>query len=364
MARAQPYQALLAPGRIGTLELRNRICMSPMGSNLAESDGHCGERIQRYYEARAAGGAGLLIVGVGAIAYPAGACNPNQIAISTDDFLPGLEALARRVKAHGARIAIQLQHAGKVATRDIACGRPMWVPSVPEFKAGDLTRDLTREEMHAFASDYQREGAGIAYHEMTLRDIEALKEQFALAADRAKRAGFDAVELHAGHGYLLSGFLSPISNQRDDDYGGDIANRARLLVEVIRAVKDRVSADFPVWCRLDAVEFSPPGGITRADGQRAAELAAEAGVDAIHVTAYADATTGAQSSPSVASSPTRRKPPSGPERRTSWRWRESSWPIRISHRSSPMAGPKTCARVSTATPVWVRYSSTRRTAVR
>ena len=133
--------------------------------------------------------------------------------------------------------------------------------------------DLTREEMHLFASDYQREGAGVSYHEMTGDDIEVLKEQFASGADRAKRAGFDAVELHAGHGYILSAFLSPNSNHRDDQYGGDIEGRARLLVEVLRAVKARVGADFPVWCRLDGKEFSPPGGITEADAWRAAAAA-------------------------------------------------------------------------------------------
>ena len=119
------YEHLLSPGRIGALETRNRIVMSPMGSNLAEPDGTMGERISAYYEARARGGAGLLIVGVGAIAHPIGACNPNQVAISDDVFLPGLGGFTARVHAHGARVAIQLQHSGKVATQDIAAGRPM-----------------------------------------------------------------------------------------------------------------------------------------------------------------------------------------------------------------------------------------------
>ena len=134
------YSSLLSPGRIGSLELRNRIIMTPMGSNLSEPDGHCGERIQSYYEARARGGAGMLIVGVASIAWPVGACNPNQVAISSDEFLPGLSALAARVKKHGARAAVQLQHAGKVALCDVAAGRPMLVPSIPERAA---TRQLS-----------------------------------------------------------------------------------------------------------------------------------------------------------------------------------------------------------------------------
>ena len=136
MSKRGAFEHLLAPGRIGSLEIRNRILMSPMGSNLAQEDGHLGERIKRYYEERARGGVGLIIVGVGAISFPAGACNPNQIAISDDAFLPGLSDLTRRVHAHGAKIAIQLQHAGKVAVRDIADGRPMWAPSVVPYKAG------------------------------------------------------------------------------------------------------------------------------------------------------------------------------------------------------------------------------------
>jgi hypothetical protein len=152
MRRSRRPDQLLSPGRIGQLELPNRIVMTPMGSNLAEPDGTLGERIIRYYEERARGGVGLLIVGVGAIAHPAGACNPNQVGISDDSFLPGLRELCRRVHAHGARIAVQLQHAGKVATRDMAAGRPMLTPSVPERKFGDLMNDMTAEEARLFRS--------------------------------------------------------------------------------------------------------------------------------------------------------------------------------------------------------------------
>ncbi len=279
---------LLAPGRIGSLEIRNRIIMAPMGSNLAQPDGHMGERIKCYYEERARGGAGLLIVGVGAISYPAGTCNPNQVSISDDAFLPDLCDFTRRIHAHGARVAIQLQHAGKVAVRDIEDGRPMWVPSEIPYKPSDLTADLTREEMGLFVKNLTQPGAKMLYHVMTKSDIDELVALFADAAERAQRAGFDAVELHAGHGYILSGFLSPATNKRDDEYGGSLENRARLLVEVIRAVKERTGAAFPVWCRIDAVEFHTPGGISEEDARRTAEVAEAAGADAIHVSAYAD----------------------------------------------------------------------------
>jgi len=286
------FKHLLTPGRIGSLDIRNRIVMSPMGSNLAESTGHVGERLARYYEARAQGGVGLIIVGVGAVAYPAGACIPNQVAISDDAFLPGLLDLTGRVHAHGAKIAIQLQHAGKVATQDMAAGRPMWVPSLVPMKMGDLLEDLTMAEIQGVTGYLAQPGAGIRFHAMSTADIAQLIVMFADAAARARRAGFDAVEIHGAHGYLISTFLSPAANQRTDEYGGSLENRARLLVDVLRAVRQRVGGAFPVWCRLDAKEFRVDGGITFDDAQRVAEMAAAAGADAIHVTAYADPTSG------------------------------------------------------------------------
>jgi 2,4-dienoyl-CoA reductase (NADPH2) len=292
MSDPRSFRHLLAPGRIGSLELRNRIVMSPMGSNLAERDGHLGERIKRYYEERARGGVGLIIVGVGAIAFPAGACNPHQIAISDDVYLPGLTDIADRIHRNGAKLAIQLQHAGKVATQDIGAGRPLWVPSVLPPKVGDLFEDLTPEEVGGVTEYFARPGAKLRFHEMSRSDIAELVEMFAAAADRARRAGLDAVEIHAAHGYIVSSFLSPATNKREDEYGGSLENRGRLLVEVIRAVKGRVGADFPVWCRLDAREFRTQDGITVEDGRRAAELAEAAGADAIHVSAYADPTSG------------------------------------------------------------------------
>ena len=286
------FDTLMSPGSIGGLEFRNRILMTPMGTNLAAADGHCGERLQTYYEARAAGGAGGIIVGVAAVAWPDGSCNPNQVAISDDRFLPGLSALAQRIKQHGCRAAIQLQHAGKVAVCDIAAGRPMLVPSMPKSSPDDMMAALTQEEIEGFVKSYTSEGARIEYRVATREDISWLIERFADAAHRAQRAGFDAVELHAGHGYILSEFLSPYVNVREDEYGGSLENRARLLVEVIQAVKARVGQDFPVWCRIDSKEFRVPGGIVYEDAVATALIAERAGADAIHVSAYANPSSG------------------------------------------------------------------------
>ena len=197
---AGSFEHLLSEGWIGSLALRNRIVMTPMGSNLAEADGHCGECIQAYYEARARGGVGLVTVGVAAIAWPRGACNPNQVGISDDAFLPGLQALTERIHRHGACAAVQLQHAGKVATRDIVAGRPLWVPSAIPIQQGDLLTELTPEELHAFVGDYTKPGARMELHEMTKADIRELISLFADAAERASRAGFDAIEIQEEHG--------------------------------------------------------------------------------------------------------------------------------------------------------------------
>lgn len=283
---------LLAPGRIGPLQLRNRIVMAPMGSNFAEADGHCGERIQAYYEARAAGGAGLLIMGVCAIAFPAGTAEPYQVGVSDDAFIPGLARLAARVHQHGAKIAMQLQHAGKNAIRDMAAGRPLWVPSLPPPSSSDMMLALTPEETASFVSAVRGRKGGIDIRVMYTPDIAQMVEWFAAAAYRAQQAGFDGVEIHAAHNYILAGFLSPYYNRRDDQYGGTLENRARLLLEVLAAVRARVGAGFGVWLRLDAEEMHTPGGITLADAQAVAKLAEAAGVDAVSVSAYAATTSG------------------------------------------------------------------------
>lgn len=281
---ANPYASLFQPGRIGRMELRNRIVMAPMGSNFAEADGYCGDRIQSYYEARAKGGAGMLTMGVCAIAYPHGTGEPFQVGISRDDFIPGLAEVARRAHRHGAKIAMQLQHGGKNAALDRAQGREVWVPSLnkPQIPAG--MEAITREELATFV--------GIGPHKPRTRvmdkaDIEQMIEYFASAAARAQQAGFDGLEIHAAHNYILAGFLSPYYNQREDEYGGPLENRARMLLETISAIKNRVGADFPLWVRLDSAEMHTPGGICLEDAIATAKLCEKAGIDAISVSAYA-----------------------------------------------------------------------------
>ncbi len=276
----------MAPGKIAGLELKNRILLAAMGSNFAELDGTCGERIQAYYEERARGGTGLLIMETAAVAWPAGATMPNTVGFSEDRFLPGLTQLAERVHRHGAKIAAQLNHGGKVAQEDVAAGRPILVPSVPAAGRSDMFELLTPIELGNFVKAAGPDGKGPRYREMTLADIEELTAQFASAALRAKQANFDAVEIHAGHGYVISSFLSPAVNKREDRYGGSADNRARLLCEIITAVRAKVGSGFPILVRLDAMEYRIEGGIRLEDCLATARLAETAGADALDVSAY------------------------------------------------------------------------------
>jgi 2,4-dienoyl-CoA reductase (NADPH2) len=280
------YRHLLSPGRIGSMPLRNRIFMTPMGSNLADEDGITGDRLRAYYEARAKGGAALITMGSVSIGYPEGSGNWRNEAISDERHVPGVKALADAVHAHGAKLAMQLQHAGLVAMNDMLAGRPIWTPSIPAVgkSDGDMMDGFLEDELAIFTAPFaaMREPN---YKVMTAQDIEHLVQMFASAAERAKRAGVDAVEIHAGHGYLISSFLNPLMNQRKDEYGGSIENRARLLCEIIHGIRQAVGPDMPIWPRLDSQHFLIDGGITVEDAATTAWLAQEAGADAIHISA-------------------------------------------------------------------------------
>ena len=284
---------LLSPIRVGTLTLRNRIVMAPMGVEIVGDDGEANEEVIRYYEERARGGAGLLVTEVAAFAYPHGANSVHQLGLSEERFVEPLRRLTDRVHQHGAKIAIQLVHHGKISRVDIANGDPVMVPSIPEWPGSlDMVHDLSIEELMAMAAASGGAERTPRYRAMTADDIGDLTGRLGDAVARARDAGFDAVEIHGAHGYLVSGFLSPQWNRRSDEYGGSVENRSRLLCEWITEAKRRAGDDFPVWCRLDAVEYRTPDGITFEDARQTARLAVAAGADAIHLSAYGDMTSG------------------------------------------------------------------------
>ncbi len=255
------FPKLFEPGRIGSLELKNRLVMPPMATNYASKDGQVTERQIDYYEERAKGGVGLIIVEISCVDSPVGRGMVRQIAIDDDKFIPGLRKLAKAIKKHGARAAIQLHHAGRQTSSKITGHQPVAPSPIPMLE-GERPKPLT------------------------LKAIQELIERFGQAAVRAKKAGFDGVEIHGAHGYLISQFLSPLSNHRQDTYGGSVEKQAKFLLDVIKAIRERVGKNYPVWCRLSAMETGVDGGITPEETQIVAKLAEKAGVNAIHVSAH------------------------------------------------------------------------------
>ena len=285
------YPLLASPASIGNLKLRNRMIMAAMGSNFASEDGHTTEQLTAYYEKRAQGGIGLIILETSAITWPAGASMPNMIGFSKDEFIPNLKSLTQRIHQHGSKIAAQLNHSGKIAQEDVIAGRPIPVPSIPKSEPSDMFGLLTQDEIMNFIKAGGPDGKGPRYHELSADEIQQEVQYFVDAAKRAKAANFDAIEIHAGHGYLISSFLSPAVNKRTDEYGGTPEKRAKLLVDIISQIKIQLK-DFPVLVRLDANEYRIENGITPDDFLITASMAQDAGADAIDVSAYGNTSKG------------------------------------------------------------------------
>jgi len=276
------FPHLLAPGTIGPMSLRNRIVMPAMDQNSCTDDGEITALNVAHYEDRARGGVGLLILETSAVAYPVGATSRHQPALSDDRCIPGLARLADAVHAHGAKMAVQMCHHGKTAGIDVLEDREQIIPSVP-VPDDEMSFDhLTMDELMKLAGTTG--GKMPRRREATPDDLAWVVDQFADAAARVQRAGLDAVEIHAAHGYLISTFLSPKYNRRTDEYGGSTEHRARLLCDVVRAVRTRCGDGLAIIVRLDATEHSERG-ITPELAVAHARLAEAAGADAIHVSA-------------------------------------------------------------------------------
>jgi len=252
------FPALFAPGSIGTMALKNRLIMPPISTNLAGEDGTVSEELLLYYAERAGGGVGLVTVENVCIAYPLARHGAAQPRFDEDVFIPGLRRLTDAIHLGGAKAAVELTHPGMNAgLRYIEGETPIAPSTVPRSKDGLVPRALSREEV-----------------------VEVV-EEYVGAARRAKQAGFDAVELQACHGLLINQFLSPLTNKRQDEYGGDRENRIRFLVEIVQRIKRRVGVDFPVMVRLVAEDMIE-GGVTSEEGCWFARRLEEAGADALH----------------------------------------------------------------------------------
>lgn len=274
---------LLAPGRIGAMTTKNRIVVTAMGVSFADEDGAANDRLVAYHERHAEGGAGLIIVGVTGVAHPVGAVIPHQTSLSQDRFIPGMRRIAEVAHRHGAKVAVQLHHGGVVAGYSARLGQELWTPAIPKAPRGDFGTLFFPEELASFMG-----GERPRLRILTEEDIAVVVGQFAAAARRAQEAGIDAVEIHGGHGYLIDAFLSPSSNTRTDGYGGDLAGRARLYLEILAAVRKAVGPEFPILCKLNTREVGKADGITFELAVETASMLERAGADAITASAYHD----------------------------------------------------------------------------
>jgi 2,4-dienoyl-CoA reductase-like NADH-dependent reductase (Old Yellow Enzyme family) len=254
---------LLTPGRIGPVEIKNRIVMPPMTTRTADEAGFVTDDTNAYYMARVRGGTGLITVEM-ASPEKAGRHRRHELGIYDDRFLPGLQRLVREIHGGGAKASIQLGHGGGHTRQDI-CGETPVAPSAIPHPVFEITFETIVPEA------------------MSKARIEACVAAFAAAARRAQQAGFDCVEIHAAHGYLISQFLTPFENRRTDEYGGSLQNRARFGLEVLRAVKAAVPGMAVIY-RLSVEDYFPEGMPWR-EGKQVAIWAAQAGADALHIAA-------------------------------------------------------------------------------
>ena len=247
---------LMQPFTLAKLQLRNRIVMAPMLSRLCHPDGLVSQKMIDYYVERAKGGAGLIIIEYCYIDTKESKASQGQLGVYDDQLIAGLAELAEAIQECGARTILQICHAGRSTSKKVMGRQPIAPSAMPSY-TGEMAR------------------------EMTLEEIEAAIQAFADAAQRGKAAGFDGVELHGAHGYLMAQFLSPYTNLRPDVYGRD---RALFAFQVLERVRTRVGADYPIGYRISADEFIE-GGITLEQATQFARRLEEKGIDYLNVSA-------------------------------------------------------------------------------
>jgi 2,4-dienoyl-CoA reductase-like NADH-dependent reductase (Old Yellow Enzyme family)/thioredoxin reductase len=256
------FTKLFEPLKIKNITLRNRVVMSAACTEYGSEEGYVTDRLINYYAERAKGGTALLFVEVANPIYPAGKVLVHQLSIHNDTYIPGYKKLTDAVHGYGARIILQLSHAGRQTTSKVS-GQQPWAPSAL----------LPKVSMY-----YEKP------REMTVDEIKSIPPKFAEATERAKKAGFDGVELHIGHGYLFTSFVSPYTNKRTDEYGGSLENRMRLVTETLTAIKPFASGDFLITVRMNGDDYVE-GGTDVEEGKLIAKMLVEYGTDLISVSA-------------------------------------------------------------------------------
>ncbi|MCR4434750.1 MAG: NAD(P)/FAD-dependent oxidoreductase [Clostridiales bacterium] len=251
------FSTLLSPIRVSAIEIKNRFVVPAMGTSLPNPDGTVSQRLVDYWEARAKGGFGLLIVEFSHV-DPLGQAIPSQLGVWKDDFIPGLKKLTETVHKYNTKTFLQLHHAGRETNHFVTGNQPVAPSPIP----CPVNRELPRE--------------------LTTKEVYDLIEKFGDAALRAKIAGFDGVEIHAAHGYLVAQFISSYTNKRTDEFGGSFSGRMKFAVELIKNIRSKAGNNFPISFRISGDEHVP-GGRTIAESRLVAKVLEEAGANAIHV---------------------------------------------------------------------------------
>ncbi|MDI3531113.1 MAG: hypothetical protein PWP60_962 [Candidatus Atribacteria bacterium] len=265
------FKRLFEPIMIGKFLVPNRICHVPTDISSAHADGSVSARDIHHHATLAKGGTGFIIVGATSPQSSTGRSTVTCLVADGDQYIPGLARLAEAMHRYGAKCAVQLQHpgrqaalprSGKFASTDMVVNLP-WSQSRPILYAGE-EENILRKSIHVLTTD----------------EVIALVDLFAEAAWRVKQAGFDAVELHAAHGYLISEFMSPYLNRRTDRFGGNFDNRMRFPLAIIEAIQKKCGKDFPILVRYSVDEWVP-GGRELSESIRVAKVFEEAGVAAL-----------------------------------------------------------------------------------
>ena len=244
-------------GHIAGLELKNRLVRSATAERMSDEDGRPEQAMIDLYAELARGGVGLIVTGH-AFVHESGKAHPTMTGVHRDDLIPSLQALSDVVHQEGGKVVIQINHAGRQTSEDTIGRTPLAPSPVPRVKGSPRP------------------------HELTETEIEELIAAFGRAAGRAREAGFDGVQLHGAHGYLINQFCSPASNWRRDRWGGSPARRLRFLEEVAAAARDEVGGDYPLLIKLGIQDFVHDG-LTLDDGVEIVRHLADWGIDAVEI---------------------------------------------------------------------------------
>jgi 2,4-dienoyl-CoA reductase (NADPH2) len=272
---AQPIPSKLCdPCRIGPLTLKNRMVKAPFCTVLASKEGFVTDSLLSLYKSIARGGAGLSVV-EGTVVDPLGISGCPRLAVYDDKYLPGLERLAAAIRQYDCPAILQLQHAGPAYSSGVYKGRKV----TPQKDVRPMAASsLSSAEMPLPEKNPPRG--------LSLAEVKDIENKFIQAAGRAHKAGFSGVELHAAHHYLLSSFLSRAWNRREDEYGGKVCNRARLVTNIVRGIKERFGGGFLVGVRLNGVEYGSPLGLTIDETQEISGCIQEAGADYLSISGW------------------------------------------------------------------------------